>query len=831
MPASDISRLSTNGLPRSDLAASYARSAANYEVGQMIQRGQLNPNDVAAIRREYKAIYYQEYYKNYANFLQQDQQSRIIYTSAENASARKFFLKHTVANFSKLNCFIHVHQNCITVGRFNYPLDQDDSPEIKEAFLTAWPGPLNKPDVRLKRSVIDYIETLRQHDSQRRIRYNTGNNDDQRKVILRLFTELLHRNGTIDASGVTKLLLREDQTEIQRDEGIKKPWETLQKYLLLGKRSEAIRFAKARKLWDHAQCLAFLDKYQPPNTSNYMRDGIRLRDDSIVQLNDEYISSIEHRLLSTVYRSLMNRILQYDPESVNIVKHPNVGSNEYEFALLSANDCDMEFDQSNEIFKLITAVKQAMANPHSARGHLISLGFPALDSHDLSDDLSYRSHLSFKQGDTHASRTLTISNTDMLILNEIWEYCLNLARGTCVAENYCYLIDLVPYKLVFAAKLLDFGLHEMFYEYLGSITTALAQARSSSEIMGDSFYDWPTIERCVQKLTDIWNIYRMNPDMIQHDLYVPESQPSIESLVRAAPTYPSSMSDQISPNHAPNPQAPGINTAPAYAYQEQYLQQPPQPSPPPTRHHHQQQSQLQPVSIDQQQSNLNDELTTSYDQQPWSNYSQSNYTSYLEQQQQQYMPGDGLEMTSSSPVNKGLDSMPPMMSDSITSPFSPINEEDEYPPSDGFDSRRTSIQQPQSLPPQLQPQNPQQIQQNLGGEGSSSGQNEPSSGNNGNKSQQHAAGGEQPSGLFTSLFGSAKALLPKSNSKPMILPDDSKKSYVYDSEKQAWVDKNQPESSETTNTAEPPPMFSTNKQTNYSFPTKSSKRRYPTPQA
>ena len=432
MPASDISRLSTRVAAPTVMAVTAAEDIAKRHVAQLIKRGLLDVKDKAKISDEYKSTFSREYYKfcaqYYATYSQQfaDQQSRIVYLPADTLHSKRYYQKHTVANFTRLNCFVHVHKDCITVVRINYPIDEDVSLETKEAFLSAWPGPLDMHDDQLKRRVTDYIDTLWQHDSQRRIKYLLGTYDEQRKTILKLLTELLHRNGTIDAPTVTRLLLKPDQTEIHKDEG--KPLETLQKYLLLGKRGEAIRFAKSSRLWDHAQCIAFLDKYQPQNNKKYISDGPRLKDDSIVQLNEEFINSIRQGIIQTVYRCLLGRIYESDTETVNIFKPPNIKDDSYKFAMLSANDCEIEFDQSNEIFKLIMATKRVLHDPFGT--HIISLGLSNIDTIDPSDDISYRSHISFKQTDTYASRTLTISNIDLLILNEVWEYCLNLAKGT-----------------------------------------------------------------------------------------------------------------------------------------------------------------------------------------------------------------------------------------------------------------------------------------------------------------------------------------------------------------------------------------------------------------
>jgi len=840
MPASDISRISGFAGQPSDAAAAIAKSVADREIGFKIKSGLLKQNDLASIDREYRAIYSQEYYKYYAHLLHQNQQSRVIYVNAENPAKKRYFARHTVAKFSKLNCFIHVHRDCITVGRISFPVDDEISLETKEAFLTAWPGPLDRAEANLKQKVTDYVETLWQHDSQRRIRYCISANDDQRKTILKLLTELLHRNGSIDAPGITRLLLRPEQTEIQKDEGNRKPLETLQKYLLLGKRSEAIKFAKARKLWDHAQCLAFLDKYQPPNTSNYVKDSFRLKDDPIVQLNDEYISSIEHGVLNTVYRSLLNKVLKSDPESVNIIKYPNVANNSYEFAILSANDCEMEFDQTNEIFKLIVAVKQAIQSPTIANSHLIALGYTTLDAYDSSDELSYRSHLSFRQGDTYASKTLTISNIDMLILNEIWEYCLNLAKGTCNPINYGYIIDLVPYKLIFASKLLDFGLHKMFSSYLVSIKNALHRAKSLDFVDRDPFYDWLAIERSVEHLTTFWETLCLDfeaGELPPQTISNPES-PISQHLPNPAIPHNFQQNydhqalflreqNETQPDHIDSTQ----NNYPSLPYQgeglymrghshSQNLQQPRYDIPPPQFNQgpvpeeifdYNPESTPMPNQIDERTAY---EPNQSYDQPDESSRRKSATVDTPVYSPPSFGPSttsghDRNQMASSSPVHRNRDSMQSnQMGESFNSPFSPINEYDDLPRRDSDLGRKASMVN--SVP------------SNEHVMGGSSGTTNSSSNN---KSQ---SAGDQQTGFLSNLVGSAKALLPKSNSKQMILPDDSSKSIVYDDKKGAWVDTNQPTDAGGAGLGEaPPPMNVAQPPASYSFAPKSAKTRYP----
>lgn len=819
MPSSIISNMSYNGA-RSGFAAGIAKEIAHREVALRIKSGNLNPNDSASIDREYRAIYTQEYYKYYALSLQHDQQPRIQYVVKENIESRRYFARHTVVNFSKMNCFIHVHRGRITVGRVKYSIDDDSSLDTKEAFLTEWPGPLDQTGEQLKRDVTDYIDTLWQHDSQRRIKY--ANHDDHRKTIIKLLTELLHRNGTITAPGITRLLLRPEQTDLQREEGSNQPLEILKKYLLLGKRSEAIKFARSKKLWDHAQCLAFLDKYQPPNSTKYIGDGSKLKDDSIVQLNEDYLDhlkiSSENQdslgVLHTVYRSLLNRVLQSDPNSVNIAKYPNVENDPYMFALLSANDCEMEFDQTNEIFRLIVAIKQAIINPMRGNSHLISLGLVSVEGNDTSDDLSYRSNLSIKPGDTSAMRTLTISNIDMLILNEIWEYCLNLASKTCDPHNYRYLINLVPYKLVFATRIFDFGMHHMFYNYLCSIKNALAIARSQAYAGSDPFYDWATIEKSVEYLDEVWS--RMNLEVPPQPMINRHPMPELASEFNPEPLPPQPADRIPVPAYNENFNEPFQGTSqygmmPIYSQGAQVPQGGIAPIP----------EEVTDFNPDPMPPQMENQDTP----QPYNDYLNESTRRTSQSMDApvfsppSFGPPGGMTsvpehtkttMKSSSP-NRESQQPNPNIGESFSSPFSPINQFDDLPRRSSDFGRRDSNA---SDRPAMNAPVGNSISHQPGTSNSS---------NNGSKSQ--PSGDQQPGFLNTFLERTA-ALLPRSNSKQMKLPDDDKPAFVYDDQR-GWVDTTNPDGVDSGITNDAPPMMDVSQAPRYSFPTKSSSMRYP----
>lgn len=849
MPASDISRLST---PRVDTAATIAKQITNLQIKYKLQSGELRRDDEIAFKRAYETIYHEEYYKLYRLLEEQAPTSRIIYLPTDNPAAKKFYCRHSPVRFTKTNLLIRVQNSRVIIGRFKYPINCDKSPETKEVFINYWPGPLDKGIENLKSKITDYIYTLGEHDSDRKIRY--CNNDEQRITILKLLTELLNRSGTVSAQVITRLLVRSEQSEIPKDDTYRRPLEILQKYLLLGRHSDAIEYAKSKNLLEHHVHLSVFEDFLNKSISN----PAKLEDSKILQATDHFINTLtDNKILNIVYRSFLNKILQNGADSNDIIKY-NVGNNAYEFALFSANNLAMDFDQSNEIFKLVSSIKQATLKP-TINNHLISLGFVSLDS-DNSEDSSFRSHSSFNiQEDTYASRTLRISNIDMLIFNEIWEYCLNLARGKCNPTDYEYIIDLVPYKLIFAAKLFDYGLYDMFANYLYSIQTALTKARQAPYIERDPFYDWNTIEQSVEHLAEIWSLFQGGEYIrpIPQELSAPPPQPlrgydtqdqfnpvpyQIHNSYQTDPNDSAPMNEYTSLPYQDNLHTIHNNPIPSFnqllSLQEEHNPFNPDPSP---EEEYDQQQQQQQQHLQQQQHQQN--LYNQYEPNPYTNEHSNDISRRTSIAQSQSMdmpifsppsfgPGGVHErqihktMTSSSPVDKNRDSLHEgnhRVGESFNTPYSPINE---------YNDMQPTLAQTSTNNNNINSSLPLQHQQQTHNSNTNENQMSPSSSennnaNSNNKPDQQQSAGDQQSGFINNIFGMLKK---SSSSKQMNLPDDTKQNIIWDQEKGAWVDKSNPNSGNATdqNDAPPIPGIQSNVQPpTYSFPTKSSKSRYP----
>lgn len=143
-------------------------------------------------------------------------------------------------------------------------------------------------------------------------------------------------------------------------------------------------------------------------------------------------------------------------------------------------------------------------------------------------------------------------------------------------------------------------------------------------------------------------------------------------------------------------------------------------------------------------------------------------------------------------------------------PFSPIHEN--VDPQSNNSSRRESV-----IPNEVSSNN-QMVQQ------------QPQASTSDNNSKSQPSGDQQKNFLagFSSLMGTAKSLLPKSNSKPMILPDDTNKAIDYDPNLGKWVNRSDPNGALEDEVTDAPPLMNNAGPPQYSFK-KSSRGRYPTP--
>lgn len=797
-----------------------AKDEATRRATALLQNGHLSRE---AFNAEWTKIYEIEYYK----FMAKYSLDLSLNPETSDDSPEKFPTNHTLVKFTKRNFFIQVdtQKNCITVSPMSILSDFLVSLDLEmcDMFLNVWPGPLRSHSPT--GGIIDYITTLQQNEFQRKKKLLP---DDQRTTIWNLLMKLLLQHGNVSGPDMAEMLLDPGDTKInENDETINK----FIKQLLLGKRKSAIEYAASHKLWPHAQCLSFLDKYQPVNCLPLETKEARLLEDPIVSLNSRFIADLECHLVHVrpdqtrvqidlrpvhcLYRTLLNQILkQWDRNSLNQI--PVVSAKDsYLFAILISNECDIidiDYDTSSELFKLIVAIR------NKDRNHIINFGQLSEDSR--SDDLSHRSLLSFVQTETIGSRVQTISNPELLILNEVWEFARNLSN---TQSNYEYLINLVPYKIIFASKLLDYGMTQKCYGYIEVIKEALKQIEDE-KIYGhgknmqieDVFYNWQAIRSCVDYLSEVCatcegRVTDNGYESLQSYALEPQARNSIDNSL---PIYNNSslhdnrhyMSHDLSYSNVDrNVHESGFN---GDQFEEDGVSQSKEPP------HKPSQEVVNDVLEDRYKPPLPEyqlppfqaykpppvpEVSASETYNANVHYSTNANEPAISSPQPPPQP----QMTTSSPIQDDMIQHDytdnPM--NSFGSPISPLNEYDngpiEYPtPRNSISNEKKDVGPPK--------------------ESSQSGDQQPSS--------------SLQTGMKNMLSKMASSIIPQNKAKPMILPKEN--SMYFDNNLKRWVDPNNPDDANNSNDVAPPPKIPVGNETQpkYTFaPSKSYKpsKRYP----
>lgn len=194
-----------------------------------------------------------------------------------------------------------------------------------------------------------------------------------------------------------------------------------------GQRKRALEVASRSSLWDHSLALTYL--LTPPSKSQ----------PSMVSIINKWMSTTLSREdpLFVLYRRLLQ---QSSPQGVLVP-----ANNLEQFAILLANECHVDFIESNypQLIKLMVAIRNGIYD------HIIETG------------------------------------EDMLFINEVWEY----ARNSQEAIPF-----LIPYKAIFAATLFDFGLINQALKYCAVIKRDQYSCSANWELIMRIVYEIET--RC-----------------------------------------------------------------------------------------------------------------------------------------------------------------------------------------------------------------------------------------------------------------------------------------------------------------------------------------------
>ncbi|KAI1289915.1 Protein transport protein Sec16B [Halotydeus destructor] len=282
-------------------------------------------------------------------------------------------------------------------------------------LVSTWPGPLIKGESD-KADVLEYIrtqESLLKRQEQMPEEYTRSH---QRKQIWLLLSMLVRQNGSLSGADLSELLLSNNETEFESEDESTEIGK-LRRYLMLGQKKTALEHSAKSGLWGHAFALTY---FTSP------RDGQQL---NLMQMS----SMISKFINSTLSRDdpifILFRCLLQKSENKTINKLVPT-SNLQQFAILLANDCEVSpaisnSAQSSELLKFIVALRSTSSQA------LVNLNNLDVD---------------FENED----RALKFAYSDELVfVNEIWEFARNIND---------FIESLVPLKLIFAARLFDYGL-------------------------------------------------------------------------------------------------------------------------------------------------------------------------------------------------------------------------------------------------------------------------------------------------------------------------------------------------------------------------------------
>lgn len=430
---------------------------------------------------EYHSRYYAEYYRRWyeRQLLRQIQQAPDR-NARDRLTPLKYPMAHSRVAFGPKNQLISVVNGTkVLIQTFDMSLIDVDEDE-HHLLLSTWPGPLVK-GVTNKAEVIEHLTTILSHPK----------NFPLQKV-WHLLVKLLRQNGQITGAELADLILPPEDTQPHPEDANEVKF---RKQLLLGKRKTALDFASKYNLWGHAFALTYLTQpmIAPP-------------DKSMVSMLAKFITKLsqEDSLIHCLYRCLL---LDKD-SNAGISRIPI--SDLYQFAILLANDCAVTdcWDSADEVIKLIVALRNGNGQ------HLIKVErtFESSQSvQDLSVTHDYLNPLASLQYGRPIPNPPIL---DTLFINEVWEFARDLSNSSVREDDlpssatsaaaHLFIYNLVPYKLVFAAKLYDFGLIAQSLRYCEQIKVEYQSFGTASglsqELRNNLLLNWPIVMKIINEI-------------------------------------------------------------------------------------------------------------------------------------------------------------------------------------------------------------------------------------------------------------------------------------------------------------------------------------------
>jgi hypothetical protein len=329
----------------------------------------------------------------------------------------KFGSHHSRVSFGCNNQLITVSGTSVIVHKLKSTLIE----AAESTLINTWPGPLLKGE-SVKEEVIEYIKGQE--------RCSTANPEQEyyylnieKRQIWQLLAMMVKQNGVISSSELAEFLIHNNESEFGSDD-LNSEVGRYRRFLVLGQKKIALDFARKCGLWGHKFALAYLSSN--PQFSEAMVGSVNDFVDSTLSKDDP---------IFTLYRCLLQQLQKYsESRSIGNIIPP---SNLQQFTILLANGCDVNPSIggsafNSEVLKFVVALRNNSI-------HYI----------DLHNSENYLLRNQLKQDD----RTY---NEEILFMNEIYEFSNSFDQP---------LLQIVPFKTIFACKLYDYGLFDQARKY------------------------------------------------------------------------------------------------------------------------------------------------------------------------------------------------------------------------------------------------------------------------------------------------------------------------------------------------------------------------------
>jgi len=351
-----------------------------------------------------------------------------------------YSVRHSRVNFGPLNQLVVASGQTLNL----YHLEPHLIDIEGQLMISTWPGPLSKTETN-KAELLEYIKSQEGYHQTFGEPLEVLYHNKEKKQIWRILLMLVRQNGYVSGSDLTELLLHFNEQDFQTDDEESTELSKFRKFLVLGQRKTGLEFATKNGLWDHALALTYLTTPQelmPSACPQSMLNIVSKFFNGSLDPNDP---------LFVLYQCLYQKKKQiYSKEKAKLLPTSNL----QQFAILLANDCEVSSiisgsNYCSELLKFVISIR------NNYNQHLINLSPVAYIEYEP------------KKG------TKPRYSEELIFINEIYEY------GRTENE---IIYALIPFKVIFATKLFDFGLINQARKYCQSLRNIIESVNHQANL-------------------------------------------------------------------------------------------------------------------------------------------------------------------------------------------------------------------------------------------------------------------------------------------------------------------------------------------------------------